>query len=377
MQIVSGLAESLNIKFPQGFTDFVMSLASLVRFDLSEVLSLGDMGMDISIGCMSSGHYYSKLQFNILLVCFVVMLEAVHTGYQVQQVKSGQKHMSEDEHRARVLAIFSQFDKDGDGVELEEVTQIARKIDPEVSDEAVEHLFELADTDKSGVIDFEEFYAAVMKKNRGLSKRAKAKAAESNADETIVAWKEAKAAVSAAVSPEEKEAAKAKAADAKVAADAARQAAKEAHRAKNHPAKHRFDLKVLVKRQQMLQIRADASGRLFLLVFLLYPGLTGKIFQGTACRQLGPGSSVLLADYSVSCEDVSYLVFKWFIVPGLIVAWPFGLPMLLFAKMYKVRKELVAEDEDTVKQYDFVCGDYKPTHWYGVENLLREQRFTF
>ena len=324
MQIVGGLAQQLGVKFPAAFTTFVASMASAVRFDVTSLLSIGDLGANISIGCMSTGKYYGSLVFNILLVVTVCCGELLHTSFEVSKVKKGDKKMTEEENREKVQAIFSHFDKDGDGVELEEVKMIAEKIDPDVTDEAVLQLFAdagkgtayllcfrscyvlrpmtllvVSDTDGSGVIDFEEFYGAV------TAPRPKVQEGE----------------------------------------------------------KRGFDLRVLVKRSQILQIKANASGRLFLLVFLLYPGLTSKIFQGIACRQLGEGQSVLLADYDVSCDSPSWYAFVVFVVPSLVVWWPFGLPLFLFMRMFKVRAKLEAEDEDTVKEYDFVVGDYKPTHW--------------
>ena len=41
----------------------------------------------------------------------------------------------------------------------------------------------------------------------------------------------------------------------------------------------------------------------------LYPGLTTKIFQGVACRDLGHDQSVLLVDYNVDCTTAGYYSF--------------------------------------------------------------------
>lgn len=141
MQIVGGLAQQLGVKFPAAFTTFVASMASAVRFDVTSLLSIGDLGANISIGCMSTGKYYGSLVFNILLVVTVCCGELLHTSFEVSKVKKGDKKMTEEENREKVQAIFSHFDKDGDGVELEEVKMIAEKIDPDVTDEAVLQLF--------------------------------------------------------------------------------------------------------------------------------------------------------------------------------------------------------------------------------------------
>eukprot|EP01050_Picozoa_sp_SAG11_P011902 SAG11_NODE_1293_length_5284_cov_2.541562_2_plen_239_part_00 len=62
-----------------------------------------------------------------------------------------------------------------------------------------------------------------------------------------------------------------------------------------------------------------------------------------------------------------------FVCPSLVLWWPFGLPLFLFYKMYSVRHKIMEEDEDTLKEYDFVLGDYKTTHWYWeVVEMMRK-----
>jgi hypothetical protein len=52
-----------------------------------------------------------------------------------------------------------------------------------------------------------------------------------------------------------------------------------------------LDLNLLVLKQKKMLVKADAAGRLFLLAFLLYPGLTTKLFEGFICRDIGLGAS--------------------------------------------------------------------------------------
>jgi hypothetical protein len=71
-----------------------------------------------------------------------------------------------------------------------------------------------------------------------------------------------------------------------------------------------MDLAALVKLSEQNTVRARAVSRLFLLIFLLYPSLNTKIFEAFACRDLGPGLSVLQADYTVDCGSDEYKVRK-------------------------------------------------------------------
>ena len=48
-----------------------------------------------------------------------------------------------------------------------------------------------------------------------------------------------------------------------------------------------LDLAGLVKRAQQQAAGADAFGRVSLLLFLLYPMITNKIFKAFDCRDLG------------------------------------------------------------------------------------------
>eukprot|EP01052_Picozoa_sp_SAG31_P070459 SAG31_NODE_29332_length_397_cov_0.523490_1_plen_113_part_10 len=111
----------LNVKFPLQYEHFVQSLTDSVRLDVFSLLSFGDMGLGVSVGCMTTGRYYRGLLSDILLVLGVLLIEGIHTAYELRKMKKGKKEMSEEENRMRVQTIFDQFDKDGDGVELEEV----------------------------------------------------------------------------------------------------------------------------------------------------------------------------------------------------------------------------------------------------------------
>jgi len=102
-------------------------------------------------------------------------------------------------------------------------------------------------------------------------------------------------------------------------------AAKTRHR---HLRRNPLDLKTLVKRKEHAKIRAKADGRLFLLIFLIYPGLTNKIFEGFSCRAIGESASIMESDYAVSCESTEYESIRRMCLL-LTLLWPVGVPSYL------------------------------------------------
>ena len=132
-----------------------------------------------------------------------------------------------------------------------------------------------------------------------------------------------------------------------------------------------FSFDDLVMNKMIHDTRSDAIGRLFLCVFIMYPGLTNKIFEGFMCRDLGD-VAVLHSDYTTECYTAS-----WYATASLCgvlgVLWPIGLPALLYFSMRKDLDLIKSGDEDTLKFWDFAIGDYGPDHWYWeVVELLRK-----
>jgi len=218
--------------------------------------------------------------------------------------KAGSAEPDPEKAAERAKKIFDKFDTDGDGIGLEEVTEIVRQVDPDVTDESIQKLFKAADTDGSEQIDFDEFMAAI------------------NSDHT-----------------------------------------------------DEFSFDDLVIKKMKFDLKADALGYLFLLVFVMYPGFTNKIFEGFMCRNLGD-ISLMDVDYTMECYTTS-----WYItasICGVLVAlWPIGIPVLLFVAMYRARNKIKAGDEDTLKFWDFALGDYNLDHWYWeVVELIRKMVMT-
>jgi Ca2+-binding EF-hand superfamily protein len=121
----------------------------------------------------------------------------------------------------------------------------------------------------------------------------------------------------------------------------------------------------LLRQAQRKRSLNDSLGRLFLLLFLVYPGLTSKIFDIFLCRDLGPDTtpqSVLHADYGVNCDDTSVVRNGMGVL--LVGIWPVGVPATLFISMLRYREAIVAQDEAALRMFEFVIADYKPEYWY-------------
>ena len=280
-----------------------------------------DFTIVIGFGCWSDGSYTASLLLNIALVVAIVV--AVYVDYHVKLAKLERrsKTATEEEFETAIKLVFDKIDADGTGIDKAELTNLCTKNAPSATPEQIDTLFNEADKDGGGRIDFTEFFSALDADGDG----------ESN----------------------------------------------------------RIDLRSLLSKAASNAIAADAAGRVSLLVFLLYPGLTQKIFKAfivrkppslplfrelvgllligdrgfAQCRSLGLDMAVLTSDYSIVCES-NYYNSLAVMCSILVILWPFGLPAFLLYKLWGARVEILAEDADTLAQYDFVLSDYKTEYYY-------------
>ena len=356
LQIVGGLAAGLNVTFPAVFTSFIREVASAFRFDIAGIFTTS-----LGIGCALDGTFFPALTANICLVGGIMLLELVHFKWEVAHIEKNAAKLTEAENKMRVRRIYDRFDLDGDGVSLEEVILIVKSIDPNIPPEQVKDLFDEADADNGGGLSFEEFFNAVTEPPDSNEKR------------------------------------------------------KRSIKSLGRKQAQKLNLGILVKKQQRAETKASAAGRIFLLAFLLYPGLssllpvlppvllslpastsssmpclclpslpsrsaksfslaenhgllailglTAKIFDSFACRRLGIDVEVLLVDYTVDCTSPWYISFVVTIGPALVCGWPIGLPAFLLFRMFRALDKIKSNDEDTMAEFSFVLDDYKDTHW--------------
>lgn len=175
VQVIGSLSVSLSIKFPGAFSDFVENFVGVFRLDIGSLFKFG---------CVSSGAYTSSLAGMIALLLSVAFVTLIIYLYRQRTAKYAAVpgrhnccvklhlnpfvHHEDPSHDARehVKALFDRFDKDGAGINVQELSQIVRDIDPDQTDAAIQELFDLADQDPNGrddegLIDFDEFFDAV------------------------------------------------------------------------------------------------------------------------------------------------------------------------------------------------------------------------
>eukprot|EP01051_Picozoa_sp_SAG22_P005396 SAG22_NODE_319_length_12493_cov_33.326475_2_plen_727_part_00 len=81
-----------------------------------------------------------------------------------------------------------------------------------------------------------------------------------------------------------------------------------------------------------------AKANLFVVVFLLYPGVSNQTFSMFNCRTLGGGLSVLHRDYSVSCTTEQYRLFQ-LIAAGYVAVVALGIPICMIVLMVQRMRE--------------------------------------
>eukprot|EP01043_Picozoa_sp_COSAG02_P043076 COSAG02_NODE_3721_length_6323_cov_3.825353_2_plen_1317_part_00 len=130
----------------------------------------------------------------------------------------------------------------------------------------------------------------------------------------------------------------------------------------------------VLEKTSQAELKGVATGRLFLLVFLLYPGLSNKVFEIFLCRDLGPNTSpgsILQADYGIDCDDTQ--IFRWVVGLTLVILWPIAVPVVLFASMFRVRAQILGRDDKVTNMYHFIISDYKLECWYWeIVELMRK-----
>ena len=153
MQIVGSITGVLDLSFPLPFMNFLSMFGALFQFNVA--LFLGT-------GCWSDGSYTPALLLNIALVGMVTI--AVYVKYRVDCIKLGRRSKSatEEEVRDNLKLMFDSIDTDGQGINRDELTQMCAKNAPSATAEQVGMIFDAADTDGGGLIDFDEFLAAVI-----------------------------------------------------------------------------------------------------------------------------------------------------------------------------------------------------------------------
>jgi hypothetical protein len=332
LQILGNLAAVLGVTFPESFVAFLSTFTFAVSFDITATFSFG---------CVMEGQgfYLSSLSTNIgmvILVCVLVWLNFFWGSIKVH------RELTAEALEQVMREFFTKVDRDGDGIEMHELRKLVLQLDSDTSIELIDEAFIAADTDAGGTITFDEFYAALgHTRPDDLSDSFDEGVEFGNPvmqDDQLNPRR-----TSASIETEKRDG----------DGDASPLGKSSG-----------LDFNHIVTKSRQASVKASAMGRVFLLVFLLYPALTNKIFEGFACRDLGHGVEVLDVDYTIDCESEWYV---WQLRPAcamLLLLWPIGLPSLLFWLMWSARERIMDDDHDTLMEFDFVIGDYKKKYYY-------------
>ena len=132
----------------------------------------------------------------------------------------------------------------------------------------------------------------------------------------------------------------------------------------------------------------DLKSSLFIVCFLVYPGVCNRSFSLFNCRRLTDSMSVLTSDYSIVCESDEHRAFQivgFFVIVCFAIGVPIGTMVLMFRRMQEYRgqhatdkfiarrvaDELKVSDEvalDTMRdiamgrQYSFLLSSFKPRY---------------
>ena len=320
LQILGGLAANLKVVLPITFRTFVNDFVEFFRFDIMGIVA------HLQFGCLTTGTYLSSLLGNMVMISLVILL--VVGQYYIQKRKDESEDSSDEawrrSHKKAAAQIFDHNDANDDGaVTLDELVDLMNRVEHWLSEDEVlvlaKQIFTDADVNHDGFLSFDEWYQSVLASevNKG-----KFDGREQGTEDT------------------------------------------DGEQGAEEDAGLHLDIGQLFSDAQMAERVSDAMTKVFILVFLLYPGMTNKIFDGLICRDLGgdPAVTVLEVDYTVSCADT--VTTRWAVGGTLILLWPIGLPTLLLYRMYRVKDKILAGDPATMQHYNFAIGDYKTEYWY-------------
>jgi len=133
--------------------------------------------------------------------------------------------------------------------------------------------------------------------------------------------------------------------------------------------------------------RGMTTGAVWIL-FLIYPSVSNKIFQTYSCVDFEDGSSVLRADYTISCLDPNRT--GWLALASImIVVYPLGVPLFFYWLLHRHVTKLnpPGTDVDTIVEKRALDPDiahlkvlfyaYEPLFWYWeIVELFRKLMVT-
>jgi hypothetical protein len=97
-------------------------------------------------------------------------------------------------------------------------------------------------------------------------------------------------------------------------------------------------------KERLTQINEATSKTIILIVLLLFPGLSTKIFQMWKCQTIeGIEKALLVQDFSVTCHEGEHVGYTLLAVTFLFV-YVLGIPLIMFMLLWRNRIHLFDED---------------------------------
>jgi len=98
-----------------------------------------------------------------------------------------------------------------------------------------------------------------------------------------------------------------------------------------------------------VQINEAVSKVVILIILLLYPGLSTKVFQVWKCQSVaGVNGEFLVQDFNVSCNEGEHVTFV-VLAEGFLLLYIVGIPLAMLVLLYRNRKHL--HDEQSPKHH--------------------------
>ena len=110
-----------------------------------------------------------------------------------------------------------------------------------------------------------------------------------------------------------------------------------------------FIARVTSKKEQLVQINETTSKVVILVVLLLFPGLSTKVFQMFKCQKIeGIEFDLLVQDYSVTCYQGNHNLFVSLAI-GFLILYILGIPATMFVLLWRNRQHL--HDEESSRHH--------------------------
>ena len=122
--------------------------------------------------------------------------------------------------------------------------------------------------------------------------------------------------------------------------------------------------------EKQMKINQAVSKIIVLIILLIFPGLSTRLFSVFKCQSF-PGIegsiSLLVADYSVNCNEAEYHMFAA-VATVFVFVYIAGIPLVMFLLLWKNKKHLHNVDSDKHLLVKNALGDlymqYEPEYWW-------------